>query len=426
MNLPDPASLLTRWFGALPAPGRSAVERLRAAAGETPLYAAGGSVRDVILGRPFADVDLAYDGDAPALARAAFPDARITTHARFGTASLSIAGARIDIAMTRAETYARPGALPAVAPARIKDDLRRRDFTVNALALALTGPPALFDPTGGLADIEARLIRALHDRSFEDDPTRIFRAFRYAARLDFEVEPHTRSLITAALPHIAGVSGDRLRRELELLFVENDVHFAVSELDLAGALAAVHPVLAYWPSDRELFSEFSPPARCALGFALLASSASAEEVEAIITRLRLKRSQATAVRDLAALRSHAATLARPDAKPSGVALLLDRYSEPAITAFAATTDSAVAATLARDYLREWRSVRPMLTGDDLRAIGVPAGPQVQRALQLIRAARLDGWASTRDDERALAARFAKSIRDSGAMNATIELHTNGN
>jgi tRNA nucleotidyltransferase (CCA-adding enzyme) len=128
------------------------------------------------------------------------------------------------------------------------------------------------------------------------------------------------------------------------------------------------------------------------------------------------------VRAMPALAAVAPTLSRREAKPSGVVVLLDRFPAAAVAAFSGIAPEPIARQLALRYLDEWRRVKPLLTGRDLQDLGVPAGPQLQRGLQLIRAARLDGWASERDDERALAMRFAKSIKDSAAATSALELH----
>ncbi len=423
----DPAVLRARLLAAIVPEARAAVGRIIAQGGDARVYAVGGFIRDAIIGRPPVDIDLAIGADAIDIVRAALPRERVTTHVRFGTASVTIAGSRIDVATTRSETYARAGALPKVATARIDADLRRRDFTVNALALTLNGAPTLIDPCGGLDDIAKRRIRVLHDRSFGDDATRVFRALRYAARLGFTLEPHTFDLLYAGISHVATIGGERLRRELELMLAEDSAGSALEAADATGALAAVHAALS-WDAARTAALGY-PAARHAkrtnYGFALLALHATPEDAEAITARLRLKRDEAAAVSGIAALRRALDMLARPDAKPSGVALLLDRFPVAAVATLAAADDSIAGQTALR-YLEEWRGERPILTGRDLQDMGVPVGPNIQRGLQLIRAARLDGWASDRGDEQALVLRFAKSIRDSGAMSATLDLKFNGN
>lgn len=161
------------------------------------------------------------------------------------------------------------------------------------------------------------------------------------------------------------------------------------------------------------------------GFALLASGASTEESDEVVARLRLKRAEIEAVRGVAALRGVSDLLRRPELKPSGAALLLDRFPPAAIAAYARTTGNSIAREIMLRYLDLWRDTRPMLSGRDLIDMGVPEGPQVQRGLQLVRAARLDGWAQSRDDERALVMRFAKSIRDSDAAHTLVEFEPGG-
>jgi tRNA nucleotidyltransferase (CCA-adding enzyme) len=426
----------------LPPEARDAVERLVVSNKPGHICAVGGTVRDLLLGRPLVDIDLAIEGDAIDAVRAAFPSARVTAHSRFRTARLTVDGVRIDVATARSETYARPGALPKVARADIETDLRRRDFTVNAIALQLDGEAALIDPCGGIDDLRARRIRVLHDVSFRDDATRIFRAFRYAARLGFTIDPRTRTLVDDGIAHIARVGGERLRRELELLFEEETGAVALEACDAAGALHAIHPALRWTPAASPAFSDRhiratliepgSPSPRrwrggrgVRYGFALLAADASPDDAAAIIARLKLKRGEAAAVTGIAALRNTAATLARPDAKPSGVVVLLDRYPEESVAAFAAMHRGAIAGRLALRYLAEWRDVKPALNGRNLLAMGVPEGPRVHQGLQLLRAARLDGWAVDRDDERALTMRFVKSIRDSSRQRRPVGLHLNG-
>lgn len=422
-NEHSPRSLRARLLDALPAPARDAVSAIVAAHGGRGVYAVGGIVRDLLLGRAIVDVDLVVEGDAVAVARTALPGTKLVAHARFGTASMTIAHARIDVATARSETYARPGALPRVRPAGIDEDLRRRDFSVNAIALRLDGEPALLDPCGGIADLAARRLRVLHDRAFADDATRIFRALRYAARLGFALDAHTATLLRDGVGHVTALSGERVRREIELILMEQTAGVALEACQATGALRAVHPALRWDVEKRDQLDaeRVSGVARTTLGLALLASAASAAEAEVICARLRLTRAEASAVRAMPALAPITAMLRRASAKPSGVVALLDHFPPAAVAAFAGTAPDSIARQLALRYLEEWRHIKPILSGRDLQELGVPAGPQVQRGLQLIRAARLDGWASDRGDERALALRFVKSIRDSGAMTSDVEV-----
>jgi tRNA nucleotidyltransferase (CCA-adding enzyme) len=411
----------------LPADVSQAVRRITATSESRAVYLVGGAVRDLLLARPLVDIDLAIEGDAAEIMPRALPGAKVTAHARFGTATARVGRVRIDAASTRTDTYVRPGALPKVAPASIDEDLRRRDFTMNALALRLTGDAQLLDPCDGTSDLRAGLLRVLHDGSFVDDATRIFRALRYAARLEFAIEAHTSSLLREGVTSIGTIGGERLRREIELTLAEQAGGRALDAGAAAGALRAIHPALT-WDASRPAALDAMADAdvrRTPYGFALLASRASEDDAEAICVRLRLTRDEAAAVRGIAAMSGVTAMLRRDQAKPSGVAMLLDRYPVASVAAFAATAADAIARQMALRYLEEWRHEKPLLSGRDLQAMGVPEGPQLQQGLRLIRAARLDGWASDRGDEQALALRFAKSIRDSKGTSADVELHLNG-
>ena len=160
------------------------------------MYLVGGAVRDLLLGRPRADVDLVVEGDAGALAERLGGAEK--EHERFGTVKVEIDRHEVDLASARTETYPEPGALPVVAPAEsVEADLARRDFTINAMAIPLDGEARLIDPRGGREDLEI-VPRVLHGRSFEDDPTRAIRAARYASRYGFTLEPETDRLLRSA------------------------------------------------------------------------------------------------------------------------------------------------------------------------------------------------------------------------------------
>ncbi len=224
------------------------------------LYAVGGCVRDWSLGRPSADIDFLLSGDAAPVVRG-LEAAYGGRHEKFGpfltVRYFSSEGRRLDFARFRKETYARPAALPEVtAAASATEDLKRRDFVCNAMALRLDGAAALtlLDPYGGLADIKAGLVRVLHEKSFEDDPTRIFRAARFAARFGWALEASTLELLRAAVK--AGLPGllsrQRLRNELVKILGEENPLPALQTLKDLGALSFIDPALAFGPKLLEL------------------------------------------------------------------------------------------------------------------------------------------------------------------------------
>ena len=222
------------------------IERLRPyLSGEVSVV--GGAVRDALLGRVHLhDLDLVVEGDALALARAVAHRLGVpmTAHPRFGTAVLELphGEGHVDFISARRERYPRPGALPIVEPGTLADDLARRDFTINAMALGLTGARtgSLVDPHGGAADLAAGLVRSLRADAFIEDPSRIVRAARYAGRLGFTIEPETR---TAASGGVAGLSWGSARAadELRRLLEEAAPGPALALLFELGARPGLHP-----------------------------------------------------------------------------------------------------------------------------------------------------------------------------------------
>jgi len=226
----------------LPSQQRRAIELVREVAQEkdTHAYLVGGPVRDILLGRQSIDIDLTVEQDASTLARALAKrlDGRVRSFPQFLTYKVTAPEfPEIDLATARKERYRKPGALPAVSAGRLKDDLIRRDFSINAIALDLIDGK-MHDPTNGASDLEARVVRVLHERSFIDDPTRIFRATRLAARLGFTLEAHTAELMRAAIAAdaLSTVSKERIWRELFLAMDEIEAPRILTELSQDGAL----------------------------------------------------------------------------------------------------------------------------------------------------------------------------------------------
>ncbi len=230
-----------------------------------PLFLVGGVVRDVLLGRVVKDFDLVVEGSSAEFAEYIVRKfgGKILVHSKFLTATwvlnestlkrlnvpalqLSNMPLSFDFASARTETYAQPGALPTVKRAAIDDDLRRRDFTINAIAIRLDGEHfgELFDPLEGQKDLENKLVRVLHAKSFMDDPTRIFRAVRYAVRYGFEIAPETLSLVNdEARGVLSQLSGERLRHEFDLMFDEENAGAMLGRLKATDLLNTIHPAL---------------------------------------------------------------------------------------------------------------------------------------------------------------------------------------
>jgi tRNA nucleotidyltransferase (CCA-adding enzyme) len=395
--------------GFLPEPPLARIRALPAAQpllarlgdGSPPVHLVGGAVRDVLLGGTPFDLDLVVEGDPAAFA--ASLGGRLTVHDRFGTSTVALDGFAYDIARSRRETYARPGALPDVEPAPLAEDLLRRDFTVNAIAVALAGEAAgeLSAAPHALEDLEAGRLRVLHDRSFIDDPTRLFRLARYAARLGFEVEPHTRELAEAAIREgaVATVSGPRIGAELRLLAREQDPVRGFRALRDLGLDRALHPgfgvhdeglagrALALLPADGR-------PDR--LVVALAAREVPLPELRRLLDWLAFEAEDRDAIVATATRAEELASALAAAQAPSAIAAAVSGCP-PELVALAGALGPEAPA---REWLERLRQVRLAIDGRDLLAAGVPEGPAIGRGLRAALAAKLDGAAGDRDQELA--------------------------
>lgn len=362
----------------------------------------GGPVRDLLLGRGVVDLDLMVVGDGVAFAHALAERSggAVTGESRFGTAKVEAAGVAIDVASARRERYERPGALPSVEPGSVDDDLARRDFTINAMAVALHEREfgLLLDPCGGRRDMDARLLRSLHDASFRDDATRMLRGVRYAVRLEFAFEPGTAALVRSGAGFLDTVSGDRLRNELYKMLGEPDPAACLRLAGELGLLRAIHPALADYEAVADNAARLTGSGGAPVLLAAMAWGLSPEEAKSLASRLRLRTAVAAVMEDVARFAELRPALAREGLHPSETVRLLDRQSAEALQVAAALTDDAQVERLVRAYLEEWRYAQPLLTGDDLQGLGVSPGPRMGELLRGLRDARLDGEVSTREDE----------------------------
>lgn len=378
------------------------------------LYLVGGSVRDLLLGRSTLDVDLTLEGDAPTLARAfaaGFDGIRCVVHPAFRTATLRGAELRLDIATARVETYERPGALPAVRPGSLRDDLLRRDFTVNAMALALTGDQRgdIVDPFGGKATLEAGVLRVLHEDSFRDDATRILRGARYELRLGFRWESETLRWLRRDIAYLETISGPRIREELARTMREPEPERILLRLHEFRALAAIHPALTFGEDRMEAFARLRQ-IRAELSvtayFALLAWDLSRQDAAALIARLSLNRRETDAVQAVPEVRELGRELAA-GGKASGTVRLLSPFPLAAVWALAASAEETARRRALR-YLRRLRYVKPLLDGHALITFGARPGPQLGEVLRRLKVAKLDGEVRSRRDEETMARELLRS------------------
>ncbi len=394
--LPERGELLDQVRG-LPAAGP-----LLARLDDRPgVYLVGGAVRDLLLGGVPFDLDLVVVQDAAALA--ATLGGELTVHDRFGTSTVRLEGFAYDIGRARRETYAHPGALPDVMPAPLEEDLLRRDFTLNSIAIALGGdrPGELHAAPSAVEDLDARRLRVLHDRSFIDDPTRLFRMVRYAGRLGFEIEPHTRALAGEAIDGgaLATVSGPRVGAELRLLARERDPVSAMLGLGDLRLDRAVHP--GFGLADEalarralELLPADGRADRLVLGVA--SRGIPAAELAGLLDSLAFEAEDREAIVAVATrARELADALAAAEA-PSEIAAAVGS-GPPELVALAGALGPE---RPAREWLDRLRHVRLDIDGRDLLAAGVPEGPAVGRGLRAALAAKLDQRASGREQELA--------------------------
>jgi tRNA nucleotidyltransferase (CCA-adding enzyme) len=351
------------------------------------VYLVGGAVRDLLLGRESFDIDLAVEGDAIEFARSL--GGEVTAHGRFGTAVVRFPdGRQLDIVTCRRETYSTPAALPDVEPGTIEDDLARRDFTVNAMAASLAEDfGRILDPHRGRADLEDRTIRVLHERSFVDDPTRIFRAVRYEARLGFPMDEQTERLARQGVGGIGLLSPARMREEVVALLSEDTAERALDRLaELAAAPKLGPGLIGRLDALRAELDPDAPTWRVRL-------TALAAAHPGLIARLSLRRQDARAVEEAVTVAPRLAEAT----DPVEIADLAGRAPEGALLALAERDSVAL-----RDWFTRLRDVRLEVTGADLAELGVPESPRVGEILEELRRRRLRGELDGREAELAAA------------------------
>ncbi|MEA2497453.1 MAG: hypothetical protein QOJ29_5364 [Thermoleophilaceae bacterium] len=380
--------------------------------GLDPAWLVGGAVRDLLLGAATVDLDIAIEGDARAAARlvAERLGGEAIEHERFGTATVKAEGLGVDLASTRRETYAQPGALPDVESASLDEDLARRDFSVNAMAASLSADALgqVRDPHGGQRDLEARVIRVLHPGSFIDDPTRLLRAVRYEARLRCRMEPDTERLAREAIAAEAPstVSGARIRDELlDLLHESPEVGTArMRELGLDRALS---PLLGEArPEDVGRAAAAADRVGGQRRFAALAAAVAPDpdDLAGWVEDLNLRAEDRDAVLHAARKGPQLVRSLEPELPDSAVHALL--HCELPETLAVALALGARAEPIER-YLERLAGAGLEITGDDLRREGIPEGPAIGRALRETLKRKLDGEVGGYDAELALALGLAR-------------------
>ncbi|MEK6273945.1 MAG: hypothetical protein AABM30_01245 [Actinomycetota bacterium] len=377
------------------------------------VYLVGGTVRDILLGEPGFDVDIVVEGDAIALAGALAGElgGRVRAHDKFGTAVVLYGkGERVDVVTARSESYAAPAALPTVEPGSIAEDLHRRDFTINAMAVSLKADPGLLvDPFEGRSDLEAGRIRVLHDRSFIDDPTRILRAIRYEDRYGFRMDEKTETLARdcIATGHVGDLSGARLREELIALLEEGDVSHAIPRLAELGAEKEIHPHVVADAETVRLFDrlrelndryDLEVPA-WRLGLAALARRLNAGEIAPWLDGLKVRRQDSDQI--AAAIIGGpkiAEELAGDPPSPAEIVAIAEPHAPDAPLFALALADLPAL----HEYFGRLAAIRLEISGADVAELGLRESPRVGEILAELRRRKLNGELDDREAELAAA------------------------
>lgn len=379
------------------------------------LYLVGGTVRDLLLGRARMDIDLAVDGDGMGFARrlAHRTEGRYTPHPRFLTATVDLPeGNSLDVATARGETYERPGALPRVAPAPMDVDLARRDFTINAMAVSLNGRSfgSLVDPFNGRGDLQRRLVRILHDRSYIDDPTRLFRAVRFEQRLRFRLERGTERRFREAVSGgmIGNLSGPRLLEQLRLICLEPDPWPVFNRLERLDALKAIHPGLASDDGLKTLVQEISQSGDLAssaydgwwiLYLVALFRPRREETLHGIVDRLKPNRRLREAIEDMSRW-SHveqAVESGRIDT-PADFYRAVRTISEDTMLFLALTHPDEAVRSRCESFYHHHRHTRLSIDGGTLKTLGIPEGPAYGQILDEVLSMKINGEIGTAEEE----------------------------
>lgn len=378
------------------------------------LYLIGGSVRDMLLQQDF-DWDIDLVSDSPAVVELAQALARswggsLQTHAHYGTAKLRLGQLDLDFATARQEVYASPGAKPEIAFSSLKADLIRRDFTINAMAVNLLPERfgELYDPFGGVADLEQGQLKALHADKFIEDPVRAWRAVRLSTGLDFKLEPQTLNWLKAAMAtgHFDGFFSERIRRELLKVLAKAQPAHYLQQLSQLGVLRCLSPVDFWDKSAEQLFQQLPHYSSWFKGAELqeayflgLITRLPAADREALLPLLQLSKNQQQALDTL--LSGALQELPWAEFSPSQVVQQLQGVPELSLWILLAEEQPPDFHSCLSKYCQQWRFVQPLISGKILLE-WMPPGPHIKLILQRLHAARLDGLLHTPAEALALA------------------------
>lgn len=401
------------------------------------LYLVGGIVRDLLLNRPNYDIDFVLEANAIDFStklQAKF-GGEVKPYPPFKTATwflddiarsaMNISQDNmpnyIDFVSARSEVYEHPAALPTVTMNDIQHDLYRRDFTINTLALQLSPKSQmwqLLDLYNGVDDLNQQVIRILHDLSFEDDPTRLFRAVRFSERLEFGIDPHTATLMQKALPMLQHVTGERIQNEINLIFKESEPIKSLLTLERIGILQAIHPDFCLPEQSDEIFAQLMSNTypqwdvdRLDLSWHLILGQLAPDRVSAIADRLLIGQHKKNAIVTTANLMLNADILHKPTSKPSDIVAYLDKVSVTSLVTLWLYHDNALIRERIELYYEKWQYIKPIANGNTLKMMGLKPSPLFRDILHRLKIAWLDGLIYNEAQEQAFLAEIIQEVTD---------------
>ena len=421
---------IDRLLSKLPVDARDAIGLAAAAAEDSGgrIFLVGGCVRDLLLRADSYDLDFVVEGDGMKTARklAVLLKGNVVHHHRFGTATVAHGGLKVDVATARTETYPVPASLPSVKPGTIEDDLYRRDFTINAMAVSINDGDfgRLIDTFGGLGDLKAGKIRVLHKESFIDDPTRILRAVRFEQRYGFRIEPKTLSLLKKAAGSgmLYSVHPHRLRDELLLMLKEKSPCRQLRRLERTAGLDFLHPRVSLGREECSLFRRVPDrdawfslrlphrrrPDIWVVNLMILLDALTAVQTVEFCRRFGMRRGdekRVLAVKQLGAARLKRLHSAR--ARPSEIYSILEPLSYESILFLSIKHGGWQFRKNIEDFLCFYNGMPIRINGSDIHQLGCGPGPLYQRIFSAVLEARLNGEVQSRQDELAMARRLIR-------------------
>ena len=391
------------------------------------LYMVGGIVRDLLLERRNLDIDFVLESSAVDFTESlsAKFGGNTDVYPIFGTATWTLNESvaekldlpineiphHLDFVTARSESYEYPTALPTVSPSDIKQDLKRRDFTINSIAIQLSPSSMMWhiiDVSGGVADLENRLIRVLHDLSFIDDSTRILRAIRFSERLNFKIEAHTASLIQSALPMLKRVTGERLQNEITLILREKTPLQAILKCEKLDILVSIHPAFqlteaikpAFACLQEKVYPQWSDNI-VLLSWHLLMATIPFEEVEDILRRLLFGQNGIKSILATSEALQNPRILLSPDTKPSVLVEYLSKLTDDGLVTLWIYLNKAVTRDRIEQFYHSWRHIKPISDGNTLKAMGLKPSPKFREILAHLRDAWLDDVIHNEAEEQSL-------------------------